>query len=1059
MISSILVISTPAHAATNSTLNFQARILQSSGALVADGNYNVEFKIYDNVLAGATAQGVCSGNCLWMETRTGASVVRVVNGYVTANLGSVTAFGSTIPWDQDLYITMRVGGIGSPSWDTEMVNATTGRMKMSAVSYAFRSAALMNLAGTAGFNADQLVQLGPSSPQSVSSAGSAISVNQTGAGTLLDLKAGGTSKFSVDAVGNTNTSGTLTISGLTSLQGGAIGNGVATSTTATASAVPGVNTTTITTSVAHSFAINDVLYVQNAGQSYYTRVTAVPTSTSVTVSPQISYDASASITKYTIQNIGATPTDYTTLSKRFFQGYFLGGVVVGAGSTTLSDGILSRTTGDLTLKPGAGGAIQVQGTLNATALTGDGSGLTSINGAQVSGAGITSLNATNISSGTLADTRLSGNVALLTGTQTFSAVKTFGAGLTITSGQNFTVGGQTFTGLTGTGLTFNSNTLNVSYGSIAGTAVQGNVSLTCASGSGNLTGGGNAIILGAGGTCGAISTNNAVSFSTSVTTPSLIGTGALSIASTGANTINIDTGLAAGITIGGSLANTLTLGNASTATTINGATVVLGTSIVRRTAAGTTNYEFNDTSNTTLNIRNTDPTAVANVAIEGALTASSIVGNGSGITALNATNVASGTLSDVRLSGNIATLTGTQTFSGAKTFGAGAVVTTGQSITVNGDVVTDLTGNGIVLNSGALTVDTSDTGNGFVRFAQSIAQIDSSTNQSLFINKTGASGNILELQKNGAGVFIVGNSGALTISNTSTTALDIQSSGGTSTFSVDTSGNIVRVGPLVADPVGVIFVLDNKNTSGDPAGQEGAQYYNSKSATFRCYQAPRGWTDCLGTSKPNSRRSTRIDYQGSGTIFAGQGDIITAAANTTTGIGATTAEPATVSYATSNANNNLTSVSGNLNYSSSNTPSYQTYVQLTSIVTERVWIGITNQSSATMGTSSNPAGNYAAFRYDTSVAGETTWKCVTKDNAIQTISDSAVTVSNAAGVKFEIIETSTDVVFKINGLVVCDNTTNLPTAGTMLRYSNSVTNLVNASHSMKIAWFYLDTDF
>src|SRR4051812_20065179 len=46
-------------AATNSTLNFQARLETASGAIVADGTYNVEFKLY-NVSS--------AGSALWTET-------------------------------------------------------------------------------------------------------------------------------------------------------------------------------------------------------------------------------------------------------------------------------------------------------------------------------------------------------------------------------------------------------------------------------------------------------------------------------------------------------------------------------------------------------------------------------------------------------------------------------------------------------------------------------------------------------------------------------------------------------------------------------------------------------------------------------------------------------------------------------------------------------------------------------------------------------------------------------------------------------------------------------
>lgn len=60
-----------------------------------------------------------------------------------------------------------------------------------------------------------------------------------------------------------------------------------------------------------------------------------------------------------------------------------------------------------------------------------------------SGASLTSLNATNISSGTLADARLSSNVVLLTGTQTFSGAKTFSE---ITTISNATASTSTTTG-------------------------------------------------------------------------------------------------------------------------------------------------------------------------------------------------------------------------------------------------------------------------------------------------------------------------------------------------------------------------------------------------------------------------------------------------------------------------------------------------------------------------------------------------------------------------------------------------------------------------------------
>jgi hypothetical protein len=133
-----------ATAATSSTINFQARLLTAAGQVVPDGLYNVEFKLYDTESSGATSQGSCSGNCVWMETRTSGNRVRVANGYLTVNLGSVTAFGSTINWDQELWLTMNVGGTGSPSFDGEM----TPRLKLTAVPYALRAGKLVGGSGS-----------------------------------------------------------------------------------------------------------------------------------------------------------------------------------------------------------------------------------------------------------------------------------------------------------------------------------------------------------------------------------------------------------------------------------------------------------------------------------------------------------------------------------------------------------------------------------------------------------------------------------------------------------------------------------------------------------------------------------------------------------------------------------------------------------------------------------------------------------------------------------------------------------------------------------------------
>jgi len=134
---------------TSSTMNFQGRLLSASGSTVPDGYYNLQFKLYTTSTNG-------TGTNLWTETyydANGATAgsdnrVRVVNGYFSVNLGSQTAF-SGINWDQELWLTMNVGGpaqTATPTWDGEMLNGTL-RTKLTAVPYAFTAGQLAQSSG------------------------------------------------------------------------------------------------------------------------------------------------------------------------------------------------------------------------------------------------------------------------------------------------------------------------------------------------------------------------------------------------------------------------------------------------------------------------------------------------------------------------------------------------------------------------------------------------------------------------------------------------------------------------------------------------------------------------------------------------------------------------------------------------------------------------------------------------------------------------------------------------------------------------------------------------
>lgn len=135
-------------AAPNEAINFQAKLMNASGAIAPDGFYNVEFKLYD------AASG---GTLLWTDTyidTNGATAgndnrIRVENGYLTVSLGSQAGngFPNTINWDEQLWITMNIGGTiqtATPTWDGEM----NPRLRLTAVPYAFRANQLANTNGS-----------------------------------------------------------------------------------------------------------------------------------------------------------------------------------------------------------------------------------------------------------------------------------------------------------------------------------------------------------------------------------------------------------------------------------------------------------------------------------------------------------------------------------------------------------------------------------------------------------------------------------------------------------------------------------------------------------------------------------------------------------------------------------------------------------------------------------------------------------------------------------------------------------------------------------------------
>lgn len=274
-----------------------------------------------------------------------------------------------------------------------------------------------------------------------------------------------------------------------------------------------------------------------------------------------------------------------------------GGTFLGIGEPTSGAG---STADFIDFMNGTNHELQVTsaGAVTATSFAGNGASLTNLSGA-------------NLTAGSVANAALANS------------------SLTVTAGNGLTGGGSVSLG--------SSTSLAVAYGSAANTAVQGNVTVTCPSGTGNLSGGGTVITLGTGGTCGNISITNSPTFS-----------GQLTDSTTGANAVNISGAPLAGASGATSSlvqfgANAISGGN-STVTT--GGTFL---GINEPTSGAGSTADFIDFEN--------GNTHELQVTSGGAVTATSFSGNGSALTNLNGGNLTAGSVANAALANSSLTVT------------------------------------------------------------------------------------------------------------------------------------------------------------------------------------------------------------------------------------------------------------------------------------------------------------------------------------------------------------------------------------------------------------------
>jgi hypothetical protein len=286
-----------------------------------------------------------------------------------------------------------------------------------------------------------------------------------------------------------------------------------------------------------------------------------------------------------------------------------------------------------------------------------------------SGAGLTALNAANIASGTLADALLSINVPLLSGNQIFGGSNTFNGVIAMTNANNRMVG--TFTG-SGANLT-TLNAGSVSAGTLADARLSGNVGLLNANQTyaGSNTFSGVSTLTNANNRfAGAFFGNGAGLTNVTASSTNVVTLGGDVTGPAGTNTVARIRGVNVLATAPAAGQHLRFSGTDWGPGLVALGSDVSGTLADARLSGNVALLSTNQTFSGSNTFNGVSTMTNANNRIVGTFT-----GSGFGLTVLNAGNIALGTLADARLSGNIPLLSGNQTYAGSNTFSGVSTMT------------------------------------------------------------------------------------------------------------------------------------------------------------------------------------------------------------------------------------------------------------------------------------------------------------------------------------------------------------------------------------------------
>lgn len=803
---------TPSHAsaATTSTINFQAKLMAGTGAIVPDGNYNVEFKLYNTSSSSGSSQGSCTGDasCLWTETRTTTNQVRVVNGYLTVSLGSVTSFPTTINWDQGLWLTMNIGGTGgTPTWDGEM----SPRLQLTAVPYAFRAGQLAQYNNTTGFTSTlNLVQpTGGNQIFNIPDQGAAgtyslLTTTAANAGYIqLQGSTPGTAQTGNFNITGTGIAGVLQAPSIDAVTaGGTLALGGTNSGTGAVNIASGATTGTVT-----------------VGGAAQTGAIQIGVGTGVqTLNLGTGGTGAKTIT------IGSTASSSSTA------------IQCGTGSCTLGANAIAHTT---TVGSATGAAV------------------TNIQG----GNGSTAINLTAGTNGTInATTSGSGKINLMSA-QSVIAQSTTNSNIAFqvqNSSNGYVLNVDTQNNVIGLVL-LNSGI----YGGNGGYLDTYNVGASVAIGNANA----GSVVIGNTSTSTTVNVQGGTGASAISLAPATNG----SIAETTTGTGTITLSSATGVTAKGSSATAFQVQNASGTALLNysttqGMLTTYGGSLNVNGVAAPTAPSLTSTGSGGSLAAHTYYYRLDAIGTDNSSTTAGIASSPGSVTTTG--SASKNTLSWTA----VPYATGYDVYrsiDGGNTWFVNTVSSSTTTIVDNGTTYTWATGGSFsnLGNAGGLNLQrgtglTLDAGSGGTYQMEIFDNVNGGDTLTMGNYNSGGT---IDMQAQNFYItdtstfnhdFALANTGAVTFKSSTASlasAFVIQNSTGVNMFNVNTSTTSERItiGPSGGDTVGEILVLGVKTgSSTDPTGINGAMYYNSTSGLFRCYQNSE-WRNCVSSVQSN----------------------------------------------------------------------------------------------------------------------------------------------------------------------------------------------------------------